>query len=112
MVAEIKMGAYIHVVFICVGAYHPDFTVLLYNNNSSPIMAVHYYDATVPQQSVLTLNSNMIRTNLLNHVSALGTFAYDCCISLWSVHYCDLFTKTITMATWRYDRNSSSSGTV
>ena len=78
----------------------------------SPIMAVHYYDATVPQQSVLTLNSNMIRTNLLNHVSALGTFAYDCCISLWSVHYCDLFTKTITMAAWRYDRNSSSSGTV
>ena len=57
VVAEIKMGAYIHGWLFCVGAYHPDFTVLLCNVN--PIMAVHYYGATVPQQSVLTLNSNM-----------------------------------------------------
>ena len=39
----------------------------------NPIMAVHYYGATVPQQSVLTLNSNMMRTNLLNHVSIICT---------------------------------------
>ena len=30
VVAEIKMGAYIHGCLFCVGAYYPDFTVFRY----------------------------------------------------------------------------------
>ena len=35
--------------------------------------------------------------SVVNHVSiiCIRYIAYDdCCIQLWSVHYCDLFTKT------------------